>query len=182
MLKGVSRALKGASPAVRVVAAGLAWPAVGVPADTYLSNLLRVPGVVEAIDVVAIHPYTRYVSKAGQEDVMDRVYETRQIMKARGAKDRRMWMTEIGWATGVPDGRFTVSEAEQRRNLDDLYRSLLSVRKSARLIGAAWFSFQDERVAPGHRDYWGFHNGLFRRDGSAKPAWRTLKLRALNGY
>ncbi len=62
------------------------------------------------------------------------------------------------------------------------YRSLLSVRKSARLIGAAWFSFQDERVAPGHRDYWGFHNGLFRRDGSAKPAWRTLKLRALNGY
>jgi hypothetical protein len=184
MLKSTSRALRRASSDVRVVVAGLPWPTVGIRADDYLWYLLGVPGVVPAIDVVAVHPYAPYVVSPwyGQEDVMDRVREARQVMQTRGAAAKSIWITEIGWASGAPDGRFTVTEQQQARNLDELYRRLLSVRRSYHLLGAAWFSFRDTRAAPGKPDYWGYRSGLVRRNGSAKPAWTTFRARALAGY
>ena len=184
MLKGVSRSLKGASRDVRVVAAGLPWPAVGIRADTFLWRMLAIPGVAPAIDVVAIHPYARYLVSPwyGQEDVMDHVRQARDVMRSRGVGSKRMWITEIGWASGTPDGRFTVSHEQQRRNLDELYRRLLRVRRSYNLIGVAWFSDRDKRPGRGERWYWGFRSGLLFGDRSPKPAWRTFRARALHGY
>jgi hypothetical protein len=184
MLKGVSAGLRRASPQVRVVAAGLPWPAVGVRADTYLNSMLKVEGLKAAVDVFAIHPYARYVTMPGQEDVIDHIGQARNVLVARGAGTKQLWITEIGWASGTPDGRFTVSERQQRDYLDDLYRRVLSMRRSYRLLGAVWFSFKDVRAKPGQEDYWGYRSGLFRYGGisSPKPSWRTLRARALNGY
>jgi hypothetical protein len=38
----------------------------------------------------------------------------------RAATNDESRRTEIGWASGVPDSRFTVSRNQQRNNLDDL--------------------------------------------------------------
>ena len=167
-----------------MVSAGLPWPAEGVRADMYLYRLLGVSGVKAAVDVFAIHPYARQVSMPGQEDVMDRIAQARNVLVSRGAGAKSMWITEIGWATGTPDGRFTVTERQQRDNLDELYRRVLSIRRSYRLLGAIWFSFKDERTQPGHAGYWGLNSGLFHSGGMRypKPSWHRLRYRALNGY
>jgi hypothetical protein len=186
MLIGVSASLKRASSSVRVVAAGLPWPAEGTRGDVYLDRLLTVPGVMGAVDIFAVHPYAPYVVSPwyGQEDVIDRIAQARNVLVYRGAGDKRLWITEIGWGTGNPDGRFVVTESQQRANLDELYRRVLSLRKRYRLQGAIWFSLKDERSWFNHGNYWGLRSGLFRYGGISdpKPSWRTLRNRALNGY
>ena len=181
MVVRVSRALKQASPSVRVVAAGLVWPSRGMFPERYVATMLSVPGVRRAVDVFAFHPYAKLVI-----NVMQLVGSARGTLNANGAAAKPMWITETGWATGTYDGSFFVSEAAQARNVDELYRKLLSVRRSYKLVGATWFSYKDRagatpRNAP-YAKYWGFYSGLLRRDGRPKPSWRVFSDRALHGY
>ena len=113
---------------------------------------------------------------------MDHVRQARDVMRGAGAGSKRMWVTEIGWASGAPDGRFTVSYEDQRRLLDELYRRLLAIRRSYNLIGVTWFSYRDKPLRRGESWYWGFHSGLLFRDRRPKPAWKTFRTRALHGY
>ena len=99
--------------------------------------------------------------------------EVYEVMKAHGDGDKQIWMTELGWATHSTDptsckvGAFAgqkaagVTEAQQAEFLTQAYRCLASDP----YVGVAfWFGMQD---VPGREP--GGH-GLFRRDGSAKPA------------
>jgi hypothetical protein len=177
MLKRVSRALKGASPSVRVLSAGLPWPAQGMNPEPFLSNMLKVSGLLSAVDVFAVHPYGQLPFH-----VMQRVSSARRTLNARGASAKSMWITEVGWATGRYDGWWTVSPSQQASNLDTFYRQLLAYRKSYKILGGTWFSFQDHIPKPGVQDYWGFRSGLLYADGRAKPSWRVFVKRAKSGY
>jgi len=176
LLKRVSRALRSASPGVRV-AAGLPWPAQGMNPEPYMAGMLKVAGLRESVSAFAIHPYGKLPF-----NVMQRVKSARSALNANGASSKPMWVTEIGWASGTYDGSWTVSESQQARNLDGLYKELLASRVSLKLLGAVWFSYQDHVRQPGEADYWGFRSGLLRANGSAKPSWTIFAKRARYGY
>ena len=178
MLKSASSALNRASSSVRVVAAGLPWPARGVNADTYLAQLVRVRGVLAATDAFAVHPYGRMPIHVTR--LIDRA---RATLNSRGARNEPLWVTEFGWATGrYNPNRWTLSPAQQAQHLDETYRWMLANRKSRKLLGAIWFSLRDHVRGPGEDPYWGYNTGLLRAGGSAKPSWSVFARRARGGY
>jgi len=186
MLKRVSRALKRDSPSLRVMAAGLFWPADGMDPEPFLRRMLQVSGVLSSVDAFAIHPYARIVVT-----VMGRVRSARRTLNTHGASTKPIHITEIGWASGPRDSpivpqptRLIVPESKQASNLDSLYRELLSRRRRLKLLGAVWFSYRDRppRPDPTYAQFWGDNTGLLRSDSSAKPAWRVFKRRARYGY
>jgi len=177
MLKRVSQALKQASPQVRVMSAGLVWPYRGMFPEPYLRQMLQVPGLRGAVDVFAIHPYGKLVF-----NVVQLLRSARATLNGAGAASKPIWITEVGWGAGTYDGWFTVPPDKQAQNLDELYRQLLSVRRTYNLLGAAWFSYRDHRRRPDEAYYWGYYAGLLRADGTPKPAWRVFSRRARSGY
>jgi len=177
MLKRVGAALKRASSGVHVMAAGLPWPAQGTNPEPFLASMLRVPGLLGAVDVFAVHPYGPLPLH-----VMQRIASARRALNAAGASAKPMWITEVGWATGTYDGRWTVSPQQQAQNLDNLYRQLLANRSTYKLLGAVWFCYQDHVRQPGEEDYWGFRSGLLRASGTPKPSWGVFAKRARYGY
>jgi hypothetical protein len=141
--------------------------------------MLRVPGLLNAVDVFAIHPNAKLVYH-----VMRLVRSARVALNTHGASAKPIWITEAGWASGTY-GFFFVSEDSQARNLDKLYRELLSVRRSYKLLGAAWFCYRDFQAPPGeghvaYAGYWGYRSGCFGaitapspRGGSSRVAPAT---------
>jgi hypothetical protein len=127
------------------------------------------PKIYDAFGSAAVHPYARTPSYAIDYGVRPFRAALNRLLP-RGVS-RSIWVTEIGWATGRPDGRFQVSEATQARNLESFYNKLLAVRTSYRIKGAIWYSFADRSGA----DWWAERTGLVRSSGRAKPSWYRLK-------
>lgn len=92
-------------------------------------------------------------------------------MLEHGDAAHPLWVTEMGWATAGPDHPFKVSEAGQAQYLQSTWDTMYACRERWNLQRVMWFALQDvDHNAMGQPDYWGFNNGLFRRDGSGKPA------------
>ena len=51
---------------------------------------------------------------------------------------------------------------------------LARFRDRLRLDGVFYFNWRDASPPPGAGDHWGLHTGLFRQDGSPKPAFQAL--------
>jgi hypothetical protein len=102
------------------------------------------------------------------------------LMRRHGDGRKKIWMTEIGWNTGstaplscVDAGRAGqkpagVTEPQQAQMLTMAYRCLAADRY---VKVAFWFDLQDNGTGPSYAD----HLGLFRRDGTAKPAFATMR-------
>jgi hypothetical protein len=93
-------------------------------------------------------------------------------MRRNGDRKKPIWMTELGWSTGGPSFPFTMSERAQAKRLSSSLKRLVACRKRWGLRKVFWFAYADRPLA-GESDYWGFHNGLRRVDGRAKPAYRA---------
>ena len=167
LLKGTSDAIKAGSPSASVLLAGMPWGARPPYPPEFLRRMLAAdPAVATKFDFVAIHPYARTPGL-----VIDGVKQTRRALRGTSASARKIWLTEIGWASGRPDNRFQVSESTQGRYLELAYRDLLRIRDSYRVSGAIWFNLRDRRGA----DWWAERTGLVRSNGTYKPAWYRLK-------
>jgi hypothetical protein len=96
-------------------------------------------------------------------------------MVEAGDASRPLWVTEIGWATGGPPHPFAVDEATQADYLRTAWDLMLACRERWNLQKVMWFAYTDiDPAALGEPDYWGVHNGLLRRDASAKPAYAAF--------
>jgi hypothetical protein len=179
-LRRVSHVLKEAAPGVRVMSAGVVWPSNGMFPEPYFTAMLSVPGLRDAVDIFAIHPYGNEVY-----NVMDLVRSARSTLNSNGASGKPMWITEVGWATGNYDG-LIVPEWLQANHVDELYGQLLANRRRYRLLGAVWYTYRDRYPRPGeaptYAHYWGNNTGLRRTDSSAKPSWLVFSRRARSGY
>jgi hypothetical protein len=77
------------------------------------------------------------------------------------ASRKQVWLTEIGWAT-PPKG---LSEADQAENVTTLFAAL---KGQPRVGPVFWFKLYDVPAAD-------LYYGLFRADGTPKPAWETFR-------
>jgi hypothetical protein len=163
--RATSVAAKQADPTVKIVAGGLYTGGCthGMCMEGFARRMLSVPGVPEALDAVAIHPYT----DRGARGVLDWLNSLRRTVRETLGHSMPIVVTEFGWATG--GHRFVVDYSTQARLLEETYQALLDNRNSYRLRGAFWFSLKDSGGSS-----WLYNTGVFDRYWRPKPAWYAL--------
>jgi hypothetical protein len=164
LLRAFDSAVKGSDPGARILLGGLfPTPSDGISLDEFLTALYQAGGR-RLFDAVAIHPYART-----PRDAIARVVQTRQVMSRFGDADKPIWITEVGWASrGTPPG-LVVGLSRQADYLRQTFALAAAERDRLGIAGVVWYSLND---TPG--PLWVGHCGLFRLDGSPKPAWEAL--------
>jgi hypothetical protein len=170
MVRGTDQAIKRANPGATTILAGLPYSKYAVAPADFLRGMFRAdPKIYTAFGSAAVHPYARTASYAIDYGVRPFRAALNRLLP-RGVY-RNLWVTEIGWATGKPDGRFQVSQSTQARYLEEFYKKLLAIKKSHRINGAIWFSLADYD----DQSWWAERTGLITRNGTNKPSWFRLK-------
>lgn len=168
LLRAVGRAIKVADPSAEVVAAGLPNSRIGVPFEAYARAMFRA-GAASALDVFALHPYA--VDAAG---VLGAVQKARALLDSQGETRARIWVTELGWASGGPASAFTVGEQGQAERIRTTFKELAARRRQLGVRGIVYFQWRDAPPPPGLGDFFGYHTGLLAADGRRKPAYAAF--------
>jgi hypothetical protein len=166
LLKVFHNGIKGGDPSAKIVLGGLfRTPRIrnGIRLDRYLPGIYRAKGK-KYFDAVAMHPYA-----TTPQDALRAVRDTRSIMAEFKDKKAKLWITEVGWATGGVATALTVSPQRQATYLRKTYNLLAKNRGRFRLSGVVWYSWRD---LPG--GIWFNHTGLFTQTLDPKPAWNAF--------
>jgi polysaccharide biosynthesis protein PslG len=166
LLKTFSGGIKSGDPSAKVVLGGLfRTPRIrnGIPLDRYLPGIYRAKGK-KYFDAVALHPYS-----TTPRDALRAVRDTRQVMARFKDKKAKLWITEVGWATGGVATPLTVSPQRQASYLRKTFGLLAKNRKRMKIAGVVWYSWRD---LPG--GIWFNHTGLFTETLDPKPSWSAF--------
>ena len=126
----------------------------------FVSSLYR-GGAKGLFDSVALHPYA-----ATPRDALASVEQMRATLDRLGDPGARLWISEVGWASGGQPSGLTVGSERQAEYLTQTFELAAQQRERLGLDGVIWYSLND---TPG--PLWPGHCGLFTVDGSAKPSW-----------
>ncbi|MGH3993921.1 MAG: hypothetical protein ACRDSN_15855, partial [Pseudonocardiaceae bacterium] len=121
LLRATGQAIKAVDPDAEILSAGLAQSRLGVPFARFVSGMYEA-GAAGTFDTFALHAYAR--SESG---VVAAVEAARGRIAANGDR-ARIWVTEIGWASGGPRSPFTVGERGQARLIGRMIRALARAR------------------------------------------------------
>lgn len=126
----------------------------------------RTPGVAASFDGVSLHPYTTSYLTIPAE-----IEEVRALLRRRGAGNKGLWLTEIGWSSEAPSrgDAFAKGVRGQATQLSGAFKLLRNNANRWRLRQVFWFSVDD---LPGACNFCG-GSGLFRKGFRPKPAWRS---------
>ena len=166
LLKVFHNGIKGGDPSANIVVGGMfRTPRIrnGIPLDRYLPGIYRAKGK-KFFDAVAMHPYA-----TTPKDALGAVRDTRRIMAQFKDKKAKLWITEVGWATGGVATALTVSPQRQATYLRKTFNKLAKNRGRMRIAGVVWYSWRD---LPG--GIWFNHTGLFTETLDPKPAWNAF--------
>jgi hypothetical protein len=161
-------AITQADPHARILLAGMPG-FTGFHAWRYLDRLYHQPGVKSAFDAVALHPYA-----PDARHVTTQIKRIRRVMGANRDAGTPIWITELGWGSDDPD-KFGINKGVrgQRRMLHRTLPRLEHTRRHWNLQRVFWFDWRDP--APGSRGCsFCKSSGLFRYDGTPKPAWHAF--------
>jgi hypothetical protein len=163
LLKLFHRGIKAGDRSGKVVLGGMfPTPNVrnGVTLKRYLRGIYKAKGK-KFFEAVALHPYA-FTPKFALLDARN----TREIMSRFKDKKAKLWVTEVGWATGGEGSPLQVSLEGQASYLHTTFRLLAKARKQLGIAGVVWYSWRD---LPGR--IWFNHTGLFTEGFTPKPSW-----------
>lgn len=140
-----------------------------------------VPDLNSYADAYSTHPYgngavDNWTPGKGDAFQTRRLEVVHDTFVSHGAGDKKMWITEVGWST-CSGGENCYSEAAQQQNLarfDELARSTWSSFVAATFYYRLIDLNGSDRA---NKELW---FGAIRADGSAKPAYETLR-KAISG-
>lgn len=172
LLKLIGTAIHKADPRAEVVLAGLPEPrsTKPIPADEFLADVYEVPGVDDAFDVVAAHPYATSV-----RGVDRRLARLRAVMEQNGDDEKPLWITELGWSSMGKD-HYLVKDLARQAQLTREVIAMLRERAAEYKLGTViFYRWQDPDVGCSKvTGCWYDNAGLFTVDGRPKPAWRAF--------
>jgi hypothetical protein len=173
MLKVVGRAIKSVDGRrAEIVSAGIppSLLSSAVPIVRYIKQLYRA-GARRYFDTLALNSYAR-----NRGELAGLLRTVRGLMNRYGHRRARLWITELGWATGGPRHRFNVGLAGQARRISSCFSLVRRLRARYRIRGLVYFSWKDQRpYPPAFSDMWGLHTGLRTLDGRPKPGYSAFK-------
>ena len=189
MLDRTARSIRLVNPRATVVFGGLAAlpPSERViEARQFLRSVCEL-GVCKEMDVFAYHPYT-YPYLASDPETEDapwqRIAATPgsfvELLNHYGLRHVPIWLTEFGAPTGG-SGRSTegeeplepgvVDHTTERRQAEIAFDAVAEAVVTPRVRMLVWYTDVDLPDLDGKQAYY----GLFRADGTPKPAWKQLK-------
>ncbi len=159
------------NPHARTAMGGLA----GKASDFLTALYHAVPSLNSHVDVFDLHPYA--ITPQGSLTILKGF---RHTANAHGAGAKPLWVSEIAWSSCRQQGRsypakcrdnaLATNEVGQRNYLTGLYYLLIHNAAALRLRRVAWYSWRDPSLSRATCKFC-YGAGLFRRDGSPKPAW-----------
>jgi beta-xylosidase len=159
--------VKAAAGAVRAEDSTLACVLGGIsPIDPCFIVNMRDRGVLDAVDVVALHGFPLDWNHWQLDEWPDRIAEIAAVT------DKPLWITEVGVSSF---GAEEVQEFGLRRSAEILYGRLPRVHwYSLYDLPRAWPATTRHREAEGSSYYRHFYMGLIREDGRPKRALRAF--------
>jgi len=127
-----------------------------------------VPELNDYFDVVAVHPYAHDPDSCNPRFrwCFRQLEVIRSRFVARGAADKRFWITELGNNTRGEDAS---SEAEQASYLT---RYVELAKSYGYVDGLLYYTYRDSCTDRDDKECW---FGVLRPDGSRKPAFEALR-------
>lgn len=174
LLKPVSAALKAADPGCTVLTGGLSSDGDDGASGHYATGsfiaAMYYAGAASSFDGIAVHPYSfpTLPSQTGSTGFAA-IPQLRNYMVSKGDGAKGIWITEFGSPTLPSPG--VVTEAQQDSILADAFR-LVSGWSYVRTFLV--YNLQDGQPTSNREQ----HFGLYRLDGTAKPAWSTYTAKA----
>jgi len=173
-------AIKGADPGAKIVLGGMfarpkeaelkRKPPTAYFATDFLAQMYkRTPGIKGKFAGIALHPYSyRY------QELTPDIEEFRSVLKRNGDSGKGLWITELGWSSGLPNasnGRnhFEKGRSGQAAQLRGAFGLLERNQIKWRLKQLYWFSVGD---APGACNFCD-GSGLFGPGFVPKPSWNA---------
>jgi hypothetical protein len=149
-----------------------------VDPSTFLRNAYAA-GAKGAFDAIGVHPYTEPgpgLPTPGTDRFRTQVSAIRAVRDGQGDRGRPLWITELGFATGMPaqtkgvaGAQPQVSEREQADGLIALYDAAARM-PDVKLFLA--YRIKDDADSPFERGF-----GVLRSDWTPKPAFCRLQAR-----
>jgi polysaccharide biosynthesis protein PslG len=167
LLRTVARYIKKADSRAEVVTAGLPPSKLktAIRLERFLKGMYRA-GAKRGFDTLAVNAYA-----VNSRDLSRTVRRVRRIMRRYRDRGARVWITELGWATGGPRHRFNVGSAGQGQRIQSTFGWIARNRARYKLRGLVYFQWRDQRpYPPAYKDMWGLHTGLLTLGGQAKSA------------
>lgn len=182
MVTAAVRAGRRANPEVRYLVAGeLEYDADGVRRRWVDDMFAGAPGLADAVDGIAVHPYStgspRRRSRDRSLDVR-RMDDVRAAFARNGAPGRPMWITEIGWST-CEDPEVCTTPERQAAYVRELLAGLAAREPADRVSAVFLYHLRDFRDRPADDQQGGF--GLLDRTGRPKPAYDVVARAARSG-
>lgn len=179
LVRAAAAAGRAANPRARFLIEADTYYTAG-PGDyrNWIHDMYRaVPSLNRWFDGVAVHPYSSerspdvYTPRRPTRWQFRRIEEIRAAFVSHGARDKPLWITEIGWSTcsGHSD---CVSEGAQAANIARVF-DLARTRYRSFVDAVFVYHLNDWGPRDGSdKEYW---FGLTRKDGSRKPAFTALR-------
>ena len=161
-------AITSVDPKAKLAIGGLVCVAK-YPCQRYLRNLYKQHGVKRYFNLVGLHPYGSSV-----RIVYHGIRRARHEMKRAHDGRTKVWVSEIGWGSGHPDGHLNKGRRGQAKLLKKSYRLLARKRRKLRLSGVDWFDWRDGAVGTGACSWCG-SAGLLDTHGHPKPSYKAFK-------
>lgn len=156
MAIAASEAIREVNPDIKIVLGGIS------PIDPNFISLLTSQGVIEALDVVALHGFPLDWNHWSIHDWPKKIGEIRAVTQ------KPIWVTEVGASSfGAEEIQVFGMQRTAELLLPDLERvfwySLFD-------LPAAWTATTRHKEAEGSAYYRHYYMGLVREDGTPKPA------------
>ena len=150
------RVIRNVNPDLRIVLGGIS------PIDPHFIELLTGHGVIDAVDVVAIHGFPLDWNHWN-------IHEwPRKVDEIRAVTDKPVWVTEAGASSF---GAEEVQEWGMRKTAELLLPVVERVYWYSLFdLPASWSATTRHKEAEGSSYYRHYYMGLLREDGSIKPA------------
>lgn len=166
LLKASYEEAKKIDPSCKVVLGGMSTDGVHTwdspKADRNALQRLYDLGGGKHFDIVAIHPYASDLN-TGIMDSIDKINAAYSIMKRNGDAAKRIWITEIGWATDRSP------QSDQAKYLKQVYTQLI---KHPMIDKIFWYNFRCTGTDPKDQEQ---NFGIVNHDFSERPAYEAYR-------
>lgn len=160
MVKLASAAVRAESPQLRIVLGGIS------PIDPDFISLLGKQGVLDAVDVVAVHGFPLDWNHWQIGEWPSKICSIREVT------NKPVWVTEVGVSSF---GAEEVQEFGLERSAQLLCGQVERIHWYSLFdLPRAWPATTRHREAEGSSYYRHFYMGLIREDGTPKPALRAF--------
>jgi len=167
LLRVAGRTIHRADRRAKAILGGLFGRPLQIPPNVgsgdFLNRVYQLPGVKQAFDGVALHPY---VARAAA--MRPQIRNLRRVMRNNGDARAPLYVTELGWGSDSFQTRWERGLQGQARELNRAFAMLANHRRSWRIGGVWWFSWAD--IGPGGCQFCD-SAGLLTEQREAKPSW-----------